>query len=816
MMPCFIATILAGAACPAFAQDQPKKFKEAEVKKIHVGFQTFQDDERTVYKAGLWTPVYVTLFGGTDGIQQKPNYPRPPYIEIETVDSEEVGTQIRVPVVAVPPNESQMFIGYVKTGHLGRNLSEIKVTLHANGREYTPRSIEPTSSLNINAHLYLVLGSKMDDLSKAVKRMDKQQQPNEKEFDFGAETGLRNVVFETNADRLPDMWFGYNGIDLIVLTTEKKKFLDELQAKPEKVKALSQWVRRGGRLIIPVAPANQDKIAALLENKAWQPPIPVIPSRIAEKSNYTRLDGFEQMGGGEPYQRFDPKNPEEKLNIPIATFDTSNAANNWEVIKTNAVDPNARPLIARVCYGLGQIVYVAVSLEDTTFFEWKNGKHKFLESLISQFAPTSPSRNEENEFRRMGMAGSNDLATDLINQLDNFDVKVIPFGYVALFIVLYILVVGPLDFFLLKYVFKRLEWTWITFPAVVLAVSVIAYFAAYALKGRDLKINKVDIVDFDLRTSLDKKGVPTQPYAYGQTFFTILSPRIQNYTIGVEPNAEFWGEKADKVKSVDLIGWMGRPSGGMNDMGRGGSSSFFRKPYLFAEDASALQGVPIPVWTTKAFSASWEQRLPKTPFKAELVYHHEKEIRLSGKLENHLGVDLVDTWILFDGRSYPIAGGLKRMDKEALAKDIELTTVSAQEIKAWAASGQVNPQDGEVRIWTSNPATLIKQMLFIGKVDVNNSVRNHLLRPLDLGWRVDKIENLGRRDRQTREAVLFGRTRFASGNAESITADKANPVATKIWLQDIPDEGKTRPELIGTMNQDTFVRIILPIRSAEE
>src|SRR5205085_228522 len=98
-----------------------------------------------------------------------------------------------------------------------------------------------------------------------------------------------------------------------------------------------------------------------------------------------------------------------------------------------------------------------------------------------------------------------DITSRLQQELDNFDVNVVPFGYVALFIILYILVVGPLDYFVLKHVFHKLEWTWITFPLVVLTVSIAAYFTAYALKGNDLKINKVDLVDFDMRTDLDRK-----------------------------------------------------------------------------------------------------------------------------------------------------------------------------------------------------------------------------------------------------------------------------------------------------------------------
>src|SRR5207245_4443414 len=124
-----------------------------------------------------------------------------------------------------------------------------------------------------------------------------------------------------------------------------------------------------------------------------------------------------------------------------------------------------------------------------------------LQKMLTDLAPRVGNQADPNDQR-----GANDLSTDLQRTLDNFDVRVIPFGYVALFIILYIVVVGPLDFLVLKYVFKRLEWTWFTFPTVVLAVSVAAYFTAYAIKGNDLKINKVDIIDIDQRTNLDAKA----------------------------------------------------------------------------------------------------------------------------------------------------------------------------------------------------------------------------------------------------------------------------------------------------------------------
>src|SRR5262249_22626111 len=120
-----------------------------------------------------------------------------------------------------------------------------------------------------------------------------------------------------------------------------------------------------------------------------------------------------------------------------------------------------------------------------------------------------------------------ELATDLQKGLEQFgsEVTTISFGWVALFIILYIVLVGPLDYFVLKKVFRRLELTWLTFPAVVLTVSVGAYLIAYACKGDDVRVRKIDLVEIDLHDNR----------AYGRTWFTLFSPRIQYYTVGLQP-----------------------------------------------------------------------------------------------------------------------------------------------------------------------------------------------------------------------------------------------------------------------------------------
>ena len=139
--------------------------------------------------------------------------------------------------------------------------------------------------------------------------------------------------------------------------------------------------------------------------------------------------------------------------------------------------------------------------------------------------------------------------------------------------------------------------TWITFPILVLIVSVAAYATAYYFKGDDLRINKIDLVDIDLHG-------PGQ--VYGQSWFTLFSPRIQNYTIGLEPVAPEWGGRwdandADAPVPPVMVAAMDGPEPGLG----GNTQSLFRRPYEYADDAGGLRRVPIPVWATRTFTSSW-------------------------------------------------------------------------------------------------------------------------------------------------------------------------------------------------------------------
>ena len=251
-----------------------------------------------------------------------------------------------------------------------------------------------------------------------------------------------------------------------------------------------------------------------------------------------------------------------------------------------------------------------------------------------------------------------ELYDELQRYIDTFeDVPVVSFGWVALFILVYIctIIVGPLDYLVLKKVFKRLELTWITFPTVVITISVGAYFVAYALKGDDLRINKVDLVEIDLHT----------PQAYGTSWFAVFSPRMQNYTIGIEPT--FQGGPAGSLlapKASTTIALLESISA----TPRGGSASLFRPTYEYAEDAAGIDHVPIPVWSTRCFAATWRTSYAPAnpPIRAELELSRGGVV--TGKIVNQLPVDLQDVCLFYRDRWYRLPNNRTLASKGDLLK----------------------------------------------------------------------------------------------------------------------------------------------------
>ena len=120
--------------------------------------------------------------------------------------------------------------------------------------------------------------------------------------------------------------------------------------------------------------------------------------------------------------------------------------------------------------------------------------------------------------------GYTDLVGQLRAALDHFGgVTAVSFYWVVSILVVYILFVGPLDYFVLKQ-FRRQHWTWVTLPLMVALCSILAILMGSRLKHDQVLVNQLEIVDLDLSTQQVR----------ATSWIHLYSPRARTFDLSLD------------------------------------------------------------------------------------------------------------------------------------------------------------------------------------------------------------------------------------------------------------------------------------------
>ncbi len=201
------------------------------------------------------------------------------------------------------------------------------------------------------------------------------------------------------------------------------------------------------------------------------------------------------------------------------------------------------------------------------------------------------------------------------------DVHLVPFFVVALLVIVYILWIGPGDYFLLRRLGRGMHWTWITFPLVVVMVSVGAYLAANWLKGNQIRVCQVDLVDIDAGGT-----------ARGASWFSIFSPRGESFDLTLRPRLPGGLPPEDSDAS---LGWFGKGDDSLRMYGGRGQNAapMWGQSYAIPPSLDAVLGAPIQVWASKSFVQRWLGRAADVGVDASL---QDDGRQLSGTVTNRL------------------------------------------------------------------------------------------------------------------------------------------------------------------------------------
>lgn len=618
-----------------------------------------------VVKLGHWTPVRIAVKAGSEPLRGR--------LDLRTVDGDGVdvvyrgGTQQQV---VCGPGETVERFAYFQCG---RRYSVLEILLQpagvasrtANARAAnagagqgsappTPppapstarrTSEKPLASLKqeVGKHEQILLSTQEWFLQVGAP-LDLKPMLRQMKRTTAAAPVTRQVEDLT---KLPTHWWGYAAVDQLVVTTSVEGGLEAL--RPPQREALLQWLRMGGRLFL-CAGRRAEAFFAKAELQMLAP------------GKFARLVRQRQAPGLENYAR-----ATERLgSFEVALFQEPRGA---RIAVEQSVTREERPLILRYPFGFGVVTYCAVDLDQEPFRNWSSQRTLLASVLTSTAGRETPANRQR--VGRVTHIGYEDLAGQLRSALDQFQsagggVQRMTFYAIAGMIALYLLLIGPADYFLQRKVIGRMEWTWLTFPAVVICFCLIAAALFRRYKGHETRINRIELVDFDAETGSLR----------GRSCGNLYSPRTESFNVSLQPGWEFPVETKSAATASESgdggasLGWLGLPGNGLGGLNTLSRAASFPAPYTIVPagggDATAtVQRLPIQVASSKSLTAQWwASRTPDNS--ARLRVRGEF---LTGELTNPFPVELVDCHLLHGDWTY-------RLDRRLLPNE----TISISEL----------------------------------------------------------------------------------------------------------------------------------------
>jgi hypothetical protein len=569
------------------------------------------------YKVGLWTPVTVTLRGGSKEFCGRVTASVPDGDGVPSLVANADDDTWNLP--AGEERAAQLFVRF------GRVDSSLKIEFRV-GEEVVAQQVLTTAARADDEHFPPGLQSRKlvvavgpaglyEPLHQAAVL---QRLPVERRVE---------VTRVEDLGPLPTRWYGYEGIDTVLLSTSRPDIFAGLEPGDERLQALDEWIRLGGRLVVCVGAKAEDVLG---DRSALGQFVPGTLDKVVSLRQTGALESYCRSsvsvfpaGGGE----------RTGMRVPRLKVDAGAAV---EVREADL------PLVIRQARGLGQIVVLAADLDAGPLAAWSdNGL------LAARLLDLPPAQLDEAQHNVPLMHhGYNDLAGQLRSALDRFDgVRSFPFWAVALLVSAYIVLVGPIDYLLVHKVFRRVHWTWVTFPLVVVATCAAAWVLAHAMKGRDIRTHQVELLDVDVAAGRVR----------GTVWTNIFSPRSEAFRLTFRPRLPDGDEPRD---ARVLAAWLGLPGSGLGGMNPSGTDPLLQGgEYWFSPALDTLEGVPIAVCSTKSLTARWTAAGGEWPA-AELADDGQS---IHGSITNTFDFPLEHCVLIYDRWSYDL-GTIKAKD----------------------------------------------------------------------------------------------------------------------------------------------------------
>ncbi|WP_186580629.1 hypothetical protein [Aquibacillus kalidii] len=469
---------------------------------------------------------------------------------------------------------------------------------------------------------------------------------------------------------LPSEAVGYEVFDLLVINDYAiAKLPVDIQ------KTIVEWVHDGGTLVVGSEPGMEQQLGELSE---------LLPLSITGKETVQTIESYAEFS----------ENGIEVDNLEIFTGDLKDQA-------TVQFDEHGIPLVMELNAGKGTVTQFSYDLGHPSFSDWK-GNEMLWQAIVNQITV-----NMNQNMQQQGYVMGEDLVS-IANQfatLANFELPTL----VLLFVV-YLLVIIPILFFVLKKMDKR-EWAWVVIPV----IAVISSIGLYATGAKD-RLGSIQASSASI-ISINEQGV-----GGGEGAISMLSQDSGSYILNVN-------------KSLHPFPSNGSYSGEMSTVNR---------PVIETDgDIQNLHYLDVEFWSPRSASID----IPTQQygyFEADLQI---KDGAIKGNLTNKFAYDFEDVYLL-SGQKYEKIGKLEANE----TKKIKMSTSKNQLFQSPGpdlAYQMFGAQNGSMNQMSEDQKKI--ELL-------SNAIRNHMYAadntPILIGFTNQQLVKINVNDKETDQTNL--------------------------------------------------------------
>lgn len=417
-------------------------------------------------------------------------------------------------------------------------------------------------------------------------------------------------------DMLPDHPLLLEGLEAIYLNSERAPTLRQSQAN-----ALLAWLHAGGHLIVGVEQISDVTAVPWLRNL-----LPLELQDIVPLTQHGALADW--VYHGTMITNYPPGPANRSAPRPVSALSSHYVSSVFGEIMSDPIFEAAElrivtgkirdgqvivaeghtPLLVEGTRGLGRITVLLFSPEREPFKSWKE-----LPTFWTRLLGVPMNLYASSDYQQAYGFGLDGLFGAMI---DSRQIHKLPIGWLLVLLVVYLIVIGPLDRIWLKKI-NRPMLTWITFPCYVALFSGLIYFIGYKLRAGESEYNELHLVNL-----LPK---PQGSEWRGRTYASLYSPGNASYPLKSELKfatlrGEYQTSRPGNLSEKDLIEYTG--------------DNFKAEAF-------------VPVWTSQLYLSDWWHSAP-APVTATLkpaADHWQLTVQNSSRDPLASGWLAVEDWI---------------------------------------------------------------------------------------------------------------------------------------------------------------------------